>query len=371
VRTALVIGGSGPTGPHVLSGLLDRGYDVTMLHRGVHEPDDLPDVRHLHADPHFADSLTDAIGAMSFDVIIAMYGRVREVAGVAAPRCGHFVAISGVPLYRGFIDPQYSSPYGMKLDAREDSALADTATVPSKAAMLILGAERAAFEQGDRHGVAVSTLRYPQIYGPRNVLPWEWSVVKRVLDGRQRIIVPDDGLWIVSRCAARNAAEAVLCVIDRPEVSGGEAYNVADADQFTVRQWVELVAGHAGGTLEVVGIPSAIARSAFVHLLPPDARAHMIVNTEKLRRDLGYTDVVNAYDATRQSVEWLIDNPVTAADYPLYNATFDYPLEDRMIERYREVVLQLNREVPDEPPEVAHPMPHPKKPALAADERGR
>jgi hypothetical protein len=25
---ALVIGGSGPTGPHVLAGLLERGYDV-------------------------------------------------------------------------------------------------------------------------------------------------------------------------------------------------------------------------------------------------------------------------------------------------------------------------------------------------------
>jgi len=36
---ALVIGGSGPTGPHVLAGLLERGYDVAMLHRGVHEPD--------------------------------------------------------------------------------------------------------------------------------------------------------------------------------------------------------------------------------------------------------------------------------------------------------------------------------------------
>ena len=105
VTTALVIGGSGPTGPHVLAGLLERGYDVTMLHRGVHEPDDLPDVRHIHADPHFADSLTDAIDDLSFDLIVAMYGRVKEVARVAAPRCGHLVAISGVPLYRGFVDP--------------------------------------------------------------------------------------------------------------------------------------------------------------------------------------------------------------------------------------------------------------------------
>jgi nucleoside-diphosphate-sugar epimerase len=368
---ALVIGGSGPTGPHVLTGLLDRGYDVTMLHRGVHEPPDLPDVRHVHADPHFAEPLLAAIGPMSFDVIIAMYGRVKAIADVAASRCSHLVAITGVPVYRGLIDPQYSSPYGMKLDAREDSPKADRAEVPSRSAMLILEAERAAFDQGASHGIAVSALRYPQIYGPRNIVPWEWAIVKRVLDGRRQIIVPDDGLWIVSRCAAQNAAAAVLSIVDRPEVSAGEAYNCADADQFTVGQWVQLVAQYAGGDLEIVGIPAAIARSHFVELLPPGARPHLVVNAEKLRRDLGYTDVVNAHDALRETVAWLIDNPVTPADYPTYAAKFDYALDDLMIEKYQQAVAQLNRDVPDDPPEVKHPMPHPKVSALTVDERGR
>ena len=58
----LVIGGSGSTGIPVLQGLLDRGHDVTMLHRGVHEPAELPEVRHLHADPHFAQTLAEAVG---------------------------------------------------------------------------------------------------------------------------------------------------------------------------------------------------------------------------------------------------------------------------------------------------------------------
>lgn len=368
---ALVIGGSGPTGPHVLSGLLDRGYDVAMLHRGVHEPADLPDVRHIHADPHFAEPLQAAIGAESFDVIVAMYGRVKEIARVAAPRCGHLVAITGIPLYRGLIDPHYSSPYGMKLDAREDSAKADAADVPSRTAMLILEAERSVFDQGAAHGIAVSTLRYPQIYGPRNIVPWEWAVVRRVLDGRRQIIVPDDGLWIVSRCAAGNAAAAVLSIVDRPDLSAGEAYNCADTDQFTVRQWVQLVAEFAGGELEIVGIPAAVARSHFVELLPPGARPHMVVNTEKLRHDLGYTEVINAYDALRDTVAWMIANPISSADYPNYPAKFDYALDDLMIERYQQAVAQLNRDVPDHAPEVKHPMPHPKVSALTVDERGR
>jgi nucleoside-diphosphate-sugar epimerase len=369
---ALVIGGSGPTGPHVLTGLLDRGFDVTMLHRGVHEPADLPAVRHIHADPHFAEPLLAAIGASSYDVIIAMYGRIKAIAEVAVPRCAHFVAISGVPVYRGFVEPQRTMPHGTKINAREDSAKVRVADGESRVSMLILEAEESVFAHGASYGVPVSTLRYPQVYGPRNIVPWEWTVVRRVLDGRRRIIVPDDGLWLISRCAARNAAEAVLCVLDRPDVSGGQAYNCADEDQFTLRQWVELVVRYAGGgTVELVGIPSSIARSHFVELLPPGARPHMFVNTEKLRRDLGYADVVNAADALRDTVEWLLENPVTPAEYPLYAAKFDYELDDLLIDSYRQAVDRLHREVPDQVPDIQHPMPHPKAPSLTVDERGR
>jgi nucleoside-diphosphate-sugar epimerase len=373
---ALVIGGSGPTGPHVLTGLLERGYDVAMLHRGVHEPDGLPAVRHIHADPHFASSLEPALAGEDFDLVVAMYGRLKAVGQVVTGRCGHLVGISGVPVYRGFVEPQHTCPYGMKLLAREDSPKADATEQRAKAAMLVLEAERSIFEQGRAHGVPVTSVRYPQIYGPRNIVPWEWAVVRRVLDGRRRIIVPDDGLWIISRCAARNAAEVVLRIVDRPQVSGGEAFNCADEDQFTLRQWVELAARYAGGELEIVGIPSAVARSAFAELLAPGSQPHMIVNTEKARAELGYVEAVTAYDALRETVEWMIENPIRAGEYPLYPAKFDYALDDRMIDEYRRAVDVLNRELGDKPPQLSHPMPHPKALALApgelgTDERGR
>jgi nucleoside-diphosphate-sugar epimerase len=33
---ALVIGGTGPTGPYVVEGLLQRDYEVTIMHGGFH-----------------------------------------------------------------------------------------------------------------------------------------------------------------------------------------------------------------------------------------------------------------------------------------------------------------------------------------------
>ena len=39
---ALVIGGTGPTGPYLVNGLLERGYQVSILHRGSHDSDEIP-----------------------------------------------------------------------------------------------------------------------------------------------------------------------------------------------------------------------------------------------------------------------------------------------------------------------------------------
>ncbi|MFH1486398.1 MAG: NAD-dependent epimerase/dehydratase family protein, partial [Chloroflexota bacterium] len=50
---ALVIGGTGPTGPYIVEGLLKRGYDVAILHRGTHEIPLPTEVEHIHNDPHF------------------------------------------------------------------------------------------------------------------------------------------------------------------------------------------------------------------------------------------------------------------------------------------------------------------------------
>ena len=367
----LVIGGSGATGVPVLQGLLDRGHDVTMLHRGVHEPAELPDVPHIHADPHFPETLAEVIGDRSFDLVLAMYGRVTAIAEVFAGRCGHLISIGGVPVYRGCLEPEAVTPYGMALNAREDGPLCDAAEPVPRFAGLIRAAERAVLDRAAAGAFRGTVIRYPGIYGPRYLIPWEWQVVRRILDGRTRMVLPDNGLWIVSRCAGWNAAELVLKVVDNPEIANGQAYNAADDDQFTVRQWAEMVTQIMGGDLEFVGIPSELAGSALVELLPPTGRPHILLDNNKAKQELGYREVVSARDATVEAVEWLMAHPVTPEDYPLYPAKFDYAAEDRLIEAYAQAVAWVRDQAPDEAPDVRHPMPHPKTASVGRDEGGR
>jgi nucleoside-diphosphate-sugar epimerase len=368
----LVIGGSGATGVPVLEGLLARGHDVTMLHRGVHEPTELPDVPHIHADPHFPEAVAEAVGDTTFDVVLAMYGRVAVIAEVFAGRCGQLVSIGAPPAYRGCLQPETVSPYGMALGAREDGPLSDEAEPVPRFAGLIRAAERAVFDRAAAGAFRGTVVRYPAIYGPRNLVPWEWSVMRRIQDGRSRMILPDNGLWIISRSAGRNAAEVVCKAVDNPDVANGQAYNAGDDDQFTVRQWAEAVAQIMGGELEFVGIPSELAGSALIELLPPGGgRPHVLLDINKAKRELGYRQVIGAGEAMVEAVEWLAAHPVTRDDYPLYPARFDYAAEDRLIEAYTQAVAWVHEQAPDQAPEAPHPMPHPKTAAVGRDERGR
>lgn len=47
-QKALVIGGTGPSGPDVVHGLLNRGFDTTIFHAGTHEVPLPGEVRHIH-----------------------------------------------------------------------------------------------------------------------------------------------------------------------------------------------------------------------------------------------------------------------------------------------------------------------------------
>ncbi len=127
----LVIGGTGPTGPHIVNGLVDRGHDVTILHTGRHEVDTLPPqsaVPHIHADPFDHDSFTGALAGLSFDVVFAMYGRLRMVVEALIGVTPRLFTIGGVPVYPGFSNDTDRFPDGMKFPAGEDDAFAPLGT---------------------------------------------------------------------------------------------------------------------------------------------------------------------------------------------------------------------------------------------------
>ncbi|WP_238005698.1 NAD-dependent epimerase/dehydratase family protein [Dactylosporangium sp. AC04546] len=372
-RTALLVGGSGPTGPHVAAGLAARGYAVTLLHRGTHEAPELDGYEHVHADPHFREPLDEALAGRSFDVVVATYGRLRLVADALVGRCGDLVAVSGLPVYAGYHEPGRLQPHGMPVLAREDMADVGRAepveeTTGEGFARKVRATEQYVMALHAEGAFRASLFRYPTIYGPRQVYPREWSVVRRVRDGRDRIIVPDAGLTITTRCAAVNAAAHLLAAVDRPEAAAGEIFNVGDRDQFTVRQWVEICAAAAGGALQPVSMPFELAGPGR-GLFPISHDAHLLVNTHKAADRLGYVEPVPAARALVETVRWYLDHPPDEGAAGNLVDAFDYAEEDRVVEAYRRATAGL---LAEQPPAVvaAHPYAHPKV-AGRSDHRDR
>ncbi|MFC1905141.1 NAD-dependent epimerase/dehydratase family protein, partial [Chloroflexota bacterium] len=294
---ALVIGGTGPTGPYIVGGLVERGYQVSILHRGTHEVELPAEVEHIHGDPHFVETLEEALGKRTFDLVIAQYGRLRYIAEVMKGRTDFLIGIGGLP-YKSIVDG-FHTQAGAPVPIPEDAPLWEDESV--KIVYLMTLTERAVMDAHREGSYRATVLRYPLVYGPRQLSPNEWSIMRRILDGRKQLILPDNGLKLRVRGYAENMAHAVLLAVDQPDKASGQIYNVGDAQVLTLREWVCAIAREMNAELELVCIPFELARPS----RPYAGRAHHeVTDIAKIKDELGYEDLVPAEEALRRTVRW-------------------------------------------------------------------
>jgi nucleoside-diphosphate-sugar epimerase len=328
----LLIGGTGPTGPPIARGLEARGFAVTLLHSGRHEVDDVAHLRHLHGDVFSEEGLRVVLGDETFDVAIASYGRLRAIASVLQQRVGRVLSIGGVPVYRGFFDAAVHDPPGLPVPTREDAELANEAD--DGKSYRIGRTEQMLFEL---HPTATH-FRYPYVYGPRQLAPREWCVVRRILDGRPFIVLPDDGLSLIPFGYVDNLAHALLLAVDQPDESMGQIFNCGDEEQLTIRQVVEIITDELRHDWELLSMPAQFAVPARP-LMMSARTTHRIVDISKLRHRLGYRDVVPAREAVRRAARWLVQHPPEPDGYEerALEDPFDYAAEDRLARWWRAV----------------------------------
>ncbi len=335
---ALVIGGTGPSGHYIVNGLLRRGYQVAMLHSGRHELDEIPaTVEHLHTDPFSEDALRGALGNRTFDLTIAAYGRLRRIAEIMVGRTARFISIGGVPAYRGYMNPTVLQPPGMPVPTAEDAPVVPVEEEDAKG-WRVAQTERAVFE---RHPGAAH-FRYPFLYGAYQIAPREWCVVRRILDGRRSIIVPEDGLSLNHSCYVENAAHAILLAVDRPDASRGQIYNCGDERLLTLRQVIEIIAHALGHELEIVSMPAEFAVPARPLMAQPWT-THRVLDLSKVRTQLGYADVVSPERGLAITAQWLKDHPPepNGPDEKILQDPFDYRAEDELIAAWKSLRAQM------------------------------
>jgi nucleoside-diphosphate-sugar epimerase len=117
------------------------------------------------------------------------------------------------------------------------------------------------------------------------------------------------------------AAIALAALDDRAR---GAMYNVAEPECLSEMEWVRSIASVVGWSGEVVVQP---ADRVPAHLrMPGNLDQHWVVDSSKIRRELGYCEAVDRADALRRTIEWERAHP-PAIDPRM----FDYAAEDAAI----------------------------------------
>jgi len=279
-------------------------------------------------------------------------------------------------VYRGFFDPT-DSPEGLPHPIPEDAPLVTDPGVDSFAYMMVVS-EQTVMEAHRQGHYSATVLRFPMVYGPRQIIPIEWSIIRRLLDGRKRLIIPDGGLVMESRGFSGNMAHAVLLCVDHPEKAAGQIFNVAEEPVYTLREWIEMIASFMDREPELVNMPVTLAQPAYPYSVVARPRInrsgrlhHRVLDLRKIRAALGYKEPYHPREALKYTVEWYLEHrpePGGEIEQRLRDS-FNYEVEDRLIQAYQESLLRLGEIY--RAPEYYHPYPHPRAERLERDHRGR
>ncbi|HXX48963.1 MAG TPA: epimerase, partial [Myxococcota bacterium] len=261
---------------------------------------------------------------------------LRAIAQLAAGKCAQFVSVGGIPAYRGWMNP-FLDGAGLPIPVAEDAPTTGAGDGDEKG-YRIVRTEEAVFA----HHPTAAHFRYPYVYGPHQLVPREWCIVRRIRDQRPFIVLPDGGLTLCSYGYAENLAHAVLLAVDRPAASAGQIYNCADEETPTLAQVVEIVRDALGARLEILSLPHELAVPARPLLMQPWP-THRLFDLAKLRGELGYRDVVPAREALARTARWLDAHPLErgGTEERILQDPFDYAAEDALAAAWRSALESL------------------------------
>jgi nucleoside-diphosphate-sugar epimerase len=259
---------------------------------------------------------------------------LRATCEVVRGKTGRFISIGGVPAYRGYSNPSILMPPGLPVPVAENWTKSTDRSEDEKG-YRVFRSEGVVFE----HHPTATHFRYPLVYGPYQLVPREWCIVRRIRDRRPFIVLADDGLTLHHCGYAENIAHAVLLAVDKPELASGQVYNCADSEALTIRQVVDVVAAALGHRWDIVSMPYELAACARPLVAQP-ANTHRVFDLTKLKTELGYADVVPARAALARTAQWLMEHqprPGGSEERNLQDP-FDYAAEDRLVAAWQRLL---------------------------------
>jgi UDP-glucose 4-epimerase len=310
---ALVTGGAGFIGSHIVDSLLGRGDEVVVLDdldTGFRENVD-PRARLVVGSVADEEAVRDAVGGC--DIVFHQAAHKAVLRSIESPLATDTVNAHGTltvlnsALAAGVtrvVHASSSSVYGgaTRLPTPEDEI-----TLPrSPYAVSKLAAEHYCRIFTELHGLETVALRYFNVYGPRQRADATYAAViplfiDALLAGRAPT-VHGDGLQSRDFTYISDVVEANLAAARAPAgICSGHVYNIAGGASWTLLDIL-----HSLG--ELMGVEP---QPAFADARPGDVR-HSRADPERAAHDLGFRCRVDMDEGLRRTVDWLRSLPASA-----------------------------------------------------------
>lgn len=310
---ALVTGGAGFIGSHLVDALVERGVDVVVVdnlssgrlenigdhvrggrvafyRRDLKDPGaldgllrDIDVVYHYAANPEVRVSSTEP--RIHFEENIVATFNVLEA--VRRSGIGELVFASSSTVYG---EPRVER-------VREDHPFAPVS---------VYGASKAACESlihsyASLYGIKATVLRYANVIGPRSTHGVIVDFVKKLLENPRRLVILGDGTQTKSYIYVSDAVEATLAA-QRSHGGGFEAYNVGNLDAVTVKEIADIVVEEMGlGRVEYIYRP-------YGHGVgwPGDVK-RIIMSIDKIMERTGWRPRYTSREAVRLTARYVIE----------------------------------------------------------------
>ncbi len=337
----LLIGGSGFIGQYTAEQLLTSGQSVTIFHRGTTRvPEGAEEIlgnRQFLQDhqPDFRRQKFDVV----IDFILSSGRQAQQLMDTSRGIAGHVVALSSMDVYRAWGVFYNSEPGGLQeLPLIEDSELRTSRnTYPPEALKRAQTVYPWLDDEYDKIPVEQAVLgdpklpgtilRLPMIYGPGDPVHRFHPILKRIDDDRKQIIFADDVAPLrTPRGYVEDVGAAIALAATSPHAAG-RVYNVSESESFGELDWARKIAAATGWQGEFVVMPHD---STPKHLLwPGNTAQHVVASSERIRKELGYCELLPREEAIRRTIEWERANP------PSPTAQFDYEAEDQALAKFK------------------------------------
>jgi nucleoside-diphosphate-sugar epimerase len=336
----LIIGGTRFIGPFVVRQLVESGHDVTLFHRGETEARLPETATHIHGDryhlPEYQSQFNEIRPDIVIDMMIRFGWQAEDLMKIFSGLARRVVMISSVDVYRNMGILRSSETGEIYPDRMTEEAPLRNKLYPYRSEARSPDEWMYEYDKIPAEGAVLSNpklpgtvLRLPMVYGPGDPQHRLFDYLKRMRDNRPAILLDREHMrarWI--RGYVENVASAIVASAT-DDRAAGKIFNVGEPEALTEDAWVRAIGDTVGWTGEIIGLPHSELPE---HLQTSyNFKAHLDVDTSRLRSELGYTEPIAHEEALNRTVSWEMINPPSV----IKHEDFNYAAEDAVLSSFK------------------------------------